>query len=44
MRRDRQCHGHWVSMWFVVVGFAQDFLGVVVSIDAWLAMVQVGRR
>ncbi len=30
-------------MWFVVVGFAQDFLGVVVSIDAWLAMVQVGR-
>lgn len=44
LRRDRQCHGHWVSMWFVVVGFAQDFLGVVVSIDAWLAMVQVGRR
>lgn len=44
LRRDRQCHGHWVSMWFVVVGFAQDFLGVVVSIDARLAMVQVGRR
>ncbi|COW72663.1 Uncharacterised protein [Mycobacterium tuberculosis] len=28
-------------MWFVVVGFAQDFLGVVVSIDAWLAVVEV---